>query len=80
MYEQWQKLRCLVVKQLEKEHTYEVLIKEDNNTATLVCIEPLRNGEEVIGIFGAFQDGRYLFSMDESDLARKRRARGNAAK
>lgn len=52
-YEQWEKLRCRVVRTIEHRRSYEVVIIKDNVTAGVVCVEDLRAGEEFVALFAS---------------------------
>lgn len=72
MYELLQRLRCTVVRPENKTASYEVLIQDDNITASLVCTEPLLAGDEVIGMFGSYKDGIYLLAIAADEFYRMR--------
>lgn len=77
MHEMLQKLKCTVVKRDGNKPIYEVLIQEDNIRATLVCKEPLKPGDEVLGLFGSYSDGEYLLTIEGNEILRLREVNKN---
>lgn len=77
MYDLLQKLKCTVVKREGNKPIYEVLIQGDDIKATLACKEPLKHGDEVLGLFGAYLDGEYLLSIEGNEILRLREVNKN---
>lgn len=77
MYELLQKLKCTVVERDGNKPVYAVLIEGDDTRATLVCKEPLKPGDKVLGLFGGYLEGEYVLSIEESEILRLREAQKN---
>ncbi len=71
MYELSQKLQCVVLATTEREHRYKVLIKADQVPAMLICIKPLKIGEEIVGFFVNESRGEILLSADLPELQKR---------